>query len=230
MFGYDIAQWRRCILARILVLLGRFEEAEVCLARALQIDRGSITFVVQHNAHAAAVDLALHRGDAAMAARHADEVAGYADQSGSPYLRVMALGCYGQARSAAGDHGAAADLFRQALAMGRQSRMGLESEAKLVAYLADCHDRAGEFGSRSRSPTKLFQIARRRSDRVAELHASIVAAHALTTSNDIERRPDAIMHLRRARHLSEVTGAAIFQPSLLRVAAGLTGSESRPFD
>jgi adenylate cyclase len=225
MFGYDIAQWRRCIRARILVLLGRFAEAEDTLARALQIDPASITFVVQHNAHAAAVDLAWFRGDASMAARHADEVISYADQSGSPYLRVKALSYCAQATSAAGDPSSAADLFREALALGRQSRMGLESEARMVAHLADCHDRARNFGLAITVAAEAIEVARLRTDRVAELHANIVAADALFVSNDFARRPEAMAHLGRAKHLSNVTGAAAFQPSLRRLAAGLTGSE-----
>ena len=223
-FGYDIAQWRRCLRARILVLLGRFAEAEDTLARALQIDPGNITFVVQHNAHAAAVDLAWYRGDASMAARHSDEVVGYADQSGSPYLRVKALSYCGQAKVAASDPGSAADLFREALALGRQSRMGLESEARLVAHLADCHERAGDFGLAITVAGEAIEVARRRTDRVAELHASIVMADALFSINDTARR-EAMEHFCRAKYLCNVTGAAFFEPSLRRLAKSLTGSE-----
>lgn len=69
---------------RILAMLGRIEEAESTLSRALQIDPASITFVVQHNAHAGAIDLAWHAGDAARPAQHAVEVVGYADRCSDP--------------------------------------------------------------------------------------------------------------------------------------------------
>ena len=165
-------------------MLGRIEEAESTLSRALQIDPSSITFVVQHNAHAAAIDLAWHAGDATRAARHAAEVVGYADQSGSDYLRVMALGYSALANSAAGDAAGAAGLFRQALTLGRQTRMGLEYEAKLVAHLADSLARAGDFGHAWTIASEAIDVARRRTDRVAELHASMVAALAACRGND----------------------------------------------
>jgi tetratricopeptide (TPR) repeat protein len=217
-FGYDTAQWRLCIRVRILVMLGRIEEAESTLSRALEIDPASITFVVQHNAHAAAIDLAWHAGDAARAARHAAEVVGYADQSGSDYLRVMALGCSGLASSAAGDADGAAELFRQALTLGRQTRMGLEYEAKLVAHLAESLARAGDFGRAWIVASEAIEVARRRTDRVAELHASMVAALAACRCDDRRLRWQAGSQLRRARKLLDITGAAIFEPMLRRTA------------
>jgi class 3 adenylate cyclase/tetratricopeptide (TPR) repeat protein len=217
-FGYDTAQWRLCIRARILVMLGRIEEAESTLSRALQIDPVSITFVVQHNAHAAAIDLAWHAGDAARAARHAAEVVGYADQSGSDYLRVMALGCSGLASSAAGDAEGAAELFRQALTLGRQTRMGLEYEAKLVAHLAESLAHAGDFGRAWIVASEAIEVARRRTDRVAELHASMVAALAACRCDDRRLRWQAGSQLRRAHELLDITGAAIFEPMLRRTA------------
>ncbi len=217
-FGYDTAQWRLCIRARILAVLGRIEEAESTLSRALQIDPASITFVVQHNAHAAAIDLAWHAGDATRAARHAAEVVGYADQSGSDYLRVMALGCSGLASSVAGDADGAAELIRQALTLGRQKRMGLEYEARLVAHLAECFARAGKYKQAWIVASEAIEVARRRTDRVAELHASMVAVRAARRGDDSGLHGLARSHLQRARALLGITGAAIFEPMLCQTA------------
>ena len=160
-----------------------------------------------------------------MAARQADEVVGYADQSRSPYLRVKALSYCAQATSPAGDPSSAADLFREALALGRQSRMGLECEARLVAHIADCHARAGDFGLAIKVAAEAIAVARRRTVRIAELHANFVAADALSFIDDTAQRRVVVAHFRRAKYLANVTGAAFFEPSLRRLATGLTGSE-----
>jgi class 3 adenylate cyclase/tetratricopeptide (TPR) repeat protein len=225
MFGYDIAQWRHCIRARILVLLGQFAEAEDALVRALQVDPASITFVVQHNAHAAAIDLAWHRRDFSAARRHAEEVTKYADQSGSPYLRVKALSYCGQAESVGCEPARAAQLLREALNLARQSRMGLECEARLVAHLSDCYHRAGEFDLAIATAAEAIRVARLRADRVAELHGNIVAATALLDSDHAAGRPRAIGHLRRSEYLCNLSGAEIFRQSMQRLEASLMGAE-----
>jgi adenylate cyclase len=102
--------------------------------------------------------------------------------------------------------------------------MGLESEARLVAHLADCHERAGDFGLAITVAGEAIEVARRRTDRVAELHASIVMADVLFSINDTARR-EAMEHFCRAKYLCNVTGAAFFEPSLRRLAKSLTGSE-----
>jgi adenylate cyclase len=226
MFGYDVAHWRHCIRARILVLLGQFAEAEETLAQALQVDPGGITFVVQHNAHAAAIDLAWHRRDFSAARRHAEEVANYADQSGSSYLRVKALSYSGQAESVGNEPDRAAQLFREALTLARQSRMGLEGECRLMAHLSDCYYRAGDFEAAIATATEAIQIARQRTDRVAELHGNIVAGAALLAGGQAALHPRVSGHLRRSEYLCNLSGAEIFRQSIERLEAGLKGAES----
>ena len=183
---------------------------------------GEIYPVVQAVAHMGAVDLAWHRGDATMAKSHADEIAGYAAQSGMPYLFTVTLGYRGLAQSAEGDFRSAADCFREALATARRSRAGLELEAKLLAFLAHTLDRAGDHARAAEVAAEAIAVAQRRADHIAELHANIVASHALSATGGTGRRSAAEAHLGRAEDLLGVTGAAIFQPLLRQAMASLT--------
>jgi len=221
-YGFDVPKWILCLRVRILVLLGHFEEAEATLARVLQVSPGEIYPVVQSVAHMGAVDLAWHRGDAAMAKSHANEIANYAAQSGMPYLLTVTVGYRGLAQFAEGDFTSAADCFREALATARRSRAGLEIEAKLMAFLAHALDRAGDHARATEVAAEAILVGQRRTDHLAELHANIVAAHALSASDEAGRRSAAEEHLGRAQELLDMTGAAIFLPLLRQAVANLT--------
>jgi adenylate cyclase len=218
-FGFDVGQWLRCLRTRTLVLLGEFEAAETCLAMALRADPSKAIPVVQYHAHLAAVEMAFHRGNASMARLHVQEVEGYAFQSGMSYLFTAARLCRALVSSTEGDHdSASADLY-EALAAARKSKTGLEIEARLLAYLAEVLDGAGEKGRAAQVVEEAIEVARRRTDRVAELHAHIVAADLALVGGPInpELREE---HLLRAKVLLGVTGAAIFGPRLLGLRRG----------
>lgn len=212
-FGFDVGQWLRCLRTRTLVLLGQFEAAEKCLATALRADQSKAIPVVQYHAHLAAVEMAFHRGNIAMAGLHAKEVEGYASQSGMTYLFTAARLCRALVSSTEGDFDSASDDLYEALATARKSKTGLEIEARLLAYLADVLDRAGEKARAAQLAREAIEVAQRRTDRVAELHAHIVAADLELAGGAInpELRDD---HLQRAKALLDVTGAAIFASRL----------------
>lgn len=226
-FGFDVPQWLRCLRVRLLVFLDRFEEAEASIQAALDADRGNMAAVVQYLVHVGAVDLAWHRGDARTADRHTDEVARYADQTGVPYLHVAALTCRGLAKSADGDFGSAARCFDEALATARRSRTGLENEAKLLAFLADTSHRAGNFALAATIAAETIVVARRRTDRLAELHASIIAALASLAGDgdDAGRRSVAAAQVGHAEHLLGMTGGGFFKPLLSRAKAALDATK-----
>jgi class 3 adenylate cyclase/tetratricopeptide (TPR) repeat protein len=218
-FGFDIGQWLRCLRTRTLVLLGQFEAAERCLATALQADASKAIPVVQYHAHLAAVEMAFHRGNISMAGLHAKEVEGYASQSGMTYLFSAARLCRALVSSIEGNFESASDDLHEALATARKSKTGLEVEARLLAYLADVLDRAGEKARAGQLVKEAIEVAQRRTDRVAELHAHIVAAHLELAGGALnpELRDD---HLQRAQALLDVTGAAIFAPRLADLRSG----------
>lgn len=211
-FGFDVPHWLRCLRVRTLVLLGRFAEADSLLASVLQVEPHKILPVVQYHAHVAAVDIAWHRGDVVMAKWHAGQVENYATQSGLPYLATVALLCKGLSRSTERDFRAASDHFREALVIARRSRTGLENEAKLLGFLADALDQAGDGALSSEVSAEAIEAAQRRTDRIAELYARVVSARVLFASDAVEHRSAAEVHVERAERLLEITGAAFFAP------------------
>lgn len=212
-FGFDVGQWLLCLRVRTLVLLGRFEAAEECLARTLRADRSKAIPVVQYHAHLAAVEMAFHRGNSAMARSHAKEVEGYASQSSMSYLFTAARLCRALASATDGDFASASGDLYEALTTARRAKTGLEIEARVLAYLAHALDLAGEKARAAQVVGEAVDVALRRTDRVAELHAHIVAADLARAGGAIEpeRREG---HLERARALLDVTGAEIFAPGL----------------
>ncbi len=212
-FGFDVGQWLRCLRTRTLVLLGQFEAAERCLATALRADQSKTIPIVQYHAHLAAVEMAFHRGNIAMAGLHAEEVERYASQSGMIYLFTAARLCRALVSSIGGHFDSASDDLRAAVATARETRTGLEIEARLLAYLADVLNRADQKARAAQLAKEAIEVALRRTDRVAELHAHIVAADLEVAGDavDPKLRDD---HLQRAKALLDVTGAAIFASRL----------------
>jgi class 3 adenylate cyclase len=225
MVGFDIAHWVRCLRAGILVALGRFDDADLWLARLMQIEDARVEPIIQFIPHLAAVDLAWHRGDAAAAKWHAAEVARYAEQSAVPYLSVIALLCQGLSASAANDFAAAERHLRTALDRARNGRVGLDFEARLLALLVEAYVRTGSVVRALETATEAMETARRRTDRYAECHAAIAGAMAIAACDRVERRRDAIDLLERANELIIQTGAVVFRPMLKRVQLMLDTGE-----
>ena len=211
LLGFDVDYWSKCRRPRMLVWLGRFDEAEQWLSRVLQVEPERIDPHVQFSPHAAAVELAWQLGDAGRAERHARMVDEYVAQSPTPYLRVVSLGCHGLAASARGDFAAAEGHFREALDLARGSKAGLEFEARLLAQLADTRRRAGHLSRALETAVQALEVARRRSDRLAECHAAIVITAAQALSGRSAQAEEA---LREATELLRITGAVALQPML----------------
>ena len=202
--GFDIEHWVRCLRTRILVWLGRFDEAETWIARVSQVDPSIVDHVVQFIPHCAAVELAWHRGYAASADYHAGIVAEFAQKSAMPYLHVMAQTCRGLAASVAGEYDVADEFFRNALLHARQSKAALEFEARLLAHQADNYRRAGQGKRAIEVTTEAIGVARRRTDCLGECHARAVAVSVLAL-----RDGEAFD---RARELMAISGAVILAP------------------
>lgn len=211
LLGFDVDYWSKCRRPRMLVWLGRFDEAEQWLSRVLQVEPERIDPHVQFSPHTAAVELAWHLGNAVLAERHARMVDEYLAQSPTPYLQAVSLGCHGLAASAGRDFAAADRHFRDALDLARRSKAGLEFEARWLAQLADTRHRAGNLVLASETALEALEVARRRTDRLGECHAAIVVTAAQSSAG---RQAEAEQALARATELLRITGAAALQPML----------------
>ena len=131
------------------------------------------------------------------------------------YLVTAARLCRALVKFAEQDFNSASDDLYDALTIARKSRTGLEIEARLLSYLADALDCAGQQERAAEVAKEAIEVAQRRTDRVAELHAHIVAANAQFAGCAIKPGLRAEEHLQRAKALLDSTAAEIFAERLL---------------
>jgi tetratricopeptide (TPR) repeat protein len=179
-------------------------------AAAKRVDPAVIQFIP----HFAAVEMAWWQGDAAGAQRHAARVGEFAEQTAIPYLRVAAANCCGLAHSAAHDYSEAAAELQGALHFARRATAGLEFEARLLADLADTLYRAGEIEKAAERAEEGIEIARQRTHRIPECHASLTRAAALLTIGGNREAAEEL--LERAEGLINRCGAELFRSQLTR--------------
>jgi adenylate cyclase len=130
------------------------------------------------------------------------------------YLISAARLCRGLVKFAEQDFDQASDDFHAALTIARDSRTGLEIEARILAYRADALDCGGHRVRAAEVAREAIAVSRRRTDRVAELHGHIVAAHTMAAGDDAPELRIA-EHLQAAKALLDTTAAGIFASRLL---------------
>jgi class 3 adenylate cyclase/tetratricopeptide (TPR) repeat protein len=217
--GFNLELWVLSLRGRILVRLGRFAEAEECLSAVLKAEKTVFEPAVQSIPHLSYVDLAWCRGDAELAAKHAARVAEIAERSGIPYVRVCAFACAGLSKLIAGDCASAVENLVDGLAFARRVKAGLEYEPEMLASLVDAHYRAGEWERAIVVGREAIDVARHRSARLPECHASILCAAALFAAFGADRRDEAAELLHRAEDLIRISGATIYEPLLAKERA-----------
>lgn len=217
MVGFDVPYWIKCLRVRSLIMLGQFADADERLARLLQVDPADAELVHQGIPHFYAVELAWFRNDTLAATRHANQVARIATLAAIPYWVVLASFSQGLAASIAGDFAEADGFFQQALDVSRRGKAGLEFEARMLALQADNLMRAGDPQRAGEVAMDAIGVAQRKADRLAECHASLVAAWALLTRSGSEEEASGLLN--RASALIDETGARAYESMMLRMRA-----------
>jgi adenylate cyclase len=212
--GFDVEHWVKCIEVRILIRLGRFGEAKQWLRELLAATPERVTAVVQFIPHFASVEMAWGLGEPELARTHAAKVAELAELSGMPYLRVAAMVCAALANATAGEFSEAAVELREAIAFARRARAGLEFEGRMLADFADVLFCAGDLGAALEACGEAIAVSRRRTDRVAELHATVVRGLILAAADHVQNAQEIGQLVLRADQLLNVSGAAFFAPRL----------------
>jgi adenylate cyclase len=219
MVGFNIPYWMKCLEVGSLVMLGRFSDADERLARLFQGDPAGADPLHQGIPHDVAVKLAWFRNDTLAATRHANQLAGLATQAANPYWSVVASYCQGLAASTAGDFTKADGFFHEALDVSRRGRAGLEFEARILAFQADNLTRAGDPRRAGEVAAEAIGVARRKADRIAECHASLVAASVCLTRRGSQYAEEACGLLNRANVLIDETGAKAYEAMMLLIRA-----------
>ncbi len=219
--GFSIEHWILGMRGRLLVRLGRLDEAEQCLSEMLVLGQSSNDPVILQFAHFGYMDLASCRQDADLAQQHAGRVAEIAAKHEGPYLQVFALSCRALAASIAGDFHAAAVTYSEALALVRSAKVAMEFETEILASLAECHRSLGRFEEALEAAREAITISRQRSTRLPECRALITLASATLDAHGLERAGQAQALFAEAETLVRMTGASIYDAALLRERARL---------
>jgi tetratricopeptide (TPR) repeat protein len=212
--GFDVGHWLHALRPLVLVWLGKFTDANAAIADIARFQNDAM--VVKYLPHFAATDMADWRQDPVTAKHHASVLDDYARRSRLPYLQVAALIGSGRASSAAQDFDGALALFHEALTVMRRTRAGLEWEPILLSTIADLTYRSRAAGQAAVLASNAIELARARTNRVAECLALLVRAMALLDARSRSTAMQARPLLARAEQLIDLSGAAVFEPMLRR--------------
>jgi tetratricopeptide (TPR) repeat protein len=189
--GLDIEQWMQTQRARILIRLGRDDEAEACIAGLLSGEDGLLDPAVRFIPHLVRVERAFFRADPTSARQSAARIGEIAAQGRNPYLDVYTAGSMGLALGAEGDFAAAAARLRQAIDLIAETGAAQEFAPEMMASLADCLARAGDLDEAASVARETAAMARLRGTRVAECRACIAGAEALMQTGTLAATAEA---------------------------------------
>jgi class 3 adenylate cyclase/tetratricopeptide (TPR) repeat protein len=212
--GYSVEHWAMGLRGRILVRLGRFEEAAKNFDLLLGIEEDLQDPTARLIPHLGYVDLAWCLGDPGLAERHALRLAQIAEKHESPYLRVFALACTGTAGSVAGDFAAAARDLVTGLEFLRSTKAAMEYEPEILASLADCYYQNNETARALEVAKETMQIAQQRNARLPECRTCITLGKALIAERGVSATHEAKALFARADQLIRLTGAGIYEALL----------------
>ena len=224
--GYSVEHWSLGLRGRLLVRLGRFDEARTCFDRVIEIKPEQVDPTMQFIAHLGYVDMAWCLSDAAVAKEHAARVAEMATRHGSPYLRVYSLACDATANTVAGDYDRAISAFTEGIQYLREVRVAMESEPEMLAALAECLLSSSRPLEAIDAASEAIDIAGQRNARLPECRASITLGRAMLLASGVEAGDGANALFDRAETLIQVSGACIYE-WLLREARELLASVRR---
>jgi class 3 adenylate cyclase/tetratricopeptide (TPR) repeat protein len=214
--GFSVEQWVLGIRARLLIRMGRFEEASRCLGNMLEQETMSAEPPMPGMARFGFIELAMATADVKLAQQHALELHCSADEFATPYLGIFMHGYHGLASTVAGEHEAALKYFERALALIRSTGAAKEFESEVLASLAECRLRLGHYQQAHAQATEAIELSRLRTTRVAQCRALITRGAAALADKGAPDREAAEDDFLRAEDLIGRTGAVTCRTALDR--------------
>jgi adenylate cyclase len=211
--GYSVEHWTISLRGRILLRLGRFDEARKCFDHIIGINiliDPTVLFV----AHFGYVDLAWCLDDVAMATVHAGRIATLAARHGSAYLKFYQMTSQAIAAAIAGEFGQAIQGVTDSLEFLRQTGAAIEYEPELLASLADYLMRTGELAQAVAMAEEAVALARERDARLPECRAKITLSSLAVMMKGGAARAEAEGLIGDAERLIAESGAMIYQRRL----------------
>jgi class 3 adenylate cyclase len=157
-------------------------------------------------------DVAELRGDREAALRHAREAVEIGERTGAPFSRVFARIGLARAQVLVGSWKDASVTAREALTLARESRTGLDWDARIFAALAEAELGADELERARDAAMEAVQTAERRATPIWEIFARLTLARVLVAADAISAAEAAGSHLAQALVLIEQTGAKTLEP------------------
>ena len=207
---FSIEQWGRGIRVRLLLRLGRLDDARMCLEQMLASDQVLDDPVIRQITHHLHVEFAAATQNAALAQFHVPFVLNLAQQYNSPYSKIFAFWCSGLAEATTGDLVAAERRFSEALECILAHQVAVEFEVEIRASLAECHYQLGDFDLALGLAKANIVMARQRSNRLAECRALIVCGGVLGQKKDVDSWREALGFFDQAEQLVTVTKSKIY--------------------
>ncbi|HET8882336.1 MAG TPA: adenylate/guanylate cyclase domain-containing protein, partial [Solimonas sp.] len=200
----------RAYYGLMLGWMGRLDESRAHLHAAMEVaarDRSvSMSWM-----HASLVDLALLGGEFAPALSAAATAMQRAEESGSPFMRAIALRALGLALGLNGRRDEAVDALREALPMVAPGGLAHLYEANVLATLALVEQEAGDAAEAERAALAACASARASGSRVWEILATLVWLRLPVQPG---RHDEAARAIVRVDELLAFTGAEGFRPWL----------------
>lgn len=214
--GFSIEHWILAMRGRLLVRMGRFEDARVCFYRMLDSAGANPDPVLLQIAHYGYVDLGWSAGDVDLARHHSRIVVDIAKGNSSPYMRVFGLASQALANSVASDHQGALQALNEALNLVRNAGVAMEMEAEILASVAECHARVGETDAAILAADEAIALSVRRDARLPQCRALMIKGGALVRLKCPGDSEEAQTLLAQAANLIELTGASSYSALLKR--------------
>ncbi|MCO6403068.1 AAA family ATPase [Aurantimonas endophytica] len=212
--GYNVEHWVLSLRGRILVHLGRPDEARACFDQMLSLEPALVDPTVLFISHLGMIDLAWFQHDASLAAEHAASVAALAERHGSPYLLVFRHYCSGLAAAIAGYHATALQELERALDLMGSLKAARDFKADALAAYAECHLQAGHEIEAIAAADRAIAAARDLTARMPEVRATLVKAIALLTLGNPAELWEAETLIGQVDDMIQQTGAHCFEPGL----------------
>lgn len=211
---FSIEQWVLGIRVRLLLRMGRLDDAQDCLMQMLSADEMLGDPVIRQITHHLHVELAAATQNAVLAKEHVAIVVNLAQQYASPYSKIFALWCSGLAEASAGNFLAAQESLSAALSHIASTGVAVEFEAEIRACLAECHQKSGNLELALEAARENIGISKPRNNRLAECRALIVCGGVLSQKADAGSWQEALSLFNQAEQLIRLTGAKIYEQTL----------------
>lgn len=207
--GYSVEHWAIALRGRILVRLGRFDEATECLDAIININE-LIDPTVQFIGHLGYVDLAWCIDNSEMAKLHATKIGALAVRHGSSYLQTYYRYVSALAQGIAGDYVAAIQSLDETLDHVTQTSTAIELKPEILASLADYCVRSGNPAAAVQPAYDAIALADLRNARLPGCRARIAGARALLAVGTAHAHDQSVILLGKADELIRETGAKIY--------------------